>query len=486
MNIAVIGSGYVGLVAAACFAELGHSVICVDNDPAKFAALKRGETPVYEEYLPELLARHRGGRLVFSGSMPDAVESSQVVFIAVGTPPLENGEADVSYVEAVARQIAQSLNGYKIVVGKSTVPVYTGRWMRRVMQLSGAANVDFDVASNPEFLREGTAVSDFLYPDRIVVGADSERAAVLLKEIYRPLTEGTYYRQPGAIPEPAEAAIPARLIVTSTKSAELIKHVSNAFLAMKVSFINSVANVCEGLDGDIEQVALGVSLDRRIGRHCLKAGIGYGGSCFPKDVTAFRAIARQSGYEFPLLDEIIRVNEDQRARFLQKVRTALWTLRGKRLAVLGLAFKGGTDDIRGSPALEIVRALLLEHCCLVAYDPAAMENARQSLTGDISYAKSAYEAAEGSDALVILTDWEEFASLDLHRIKQLLRYPIVIDGRNLYSGEAMKQAGMYYISVGRPPAEPEKTAANLECKRHDDRAMSKDRSLALMKADGAD
>jgi UDPglucose 6-dehydrogenase len=486
MNIAVIGSGYVGLVASACFAEIGHSVICVDNDPAKLAALKRGEVPVHEEYLPELLARHSGSRLVFSGSLPDAVKSAQVVFIAVGTPPLENGDADMSYVEAVARQIAESLNGYKVVVEKSTVPIYTNRWVRRIIQLSGAANLDFDVVSNPEFLREGTGVSDFLYPDRIVIGVDCERAADALKEIYRPLTEGTYYCQPTAIPEPSEAAVPARLIITSTKSAELIKHVSNTFLAMKISFINAVANVCEGLDGDIEQVALGVSMDRRIGRQFLNAGIGYGGSCFPKDVAAFRAIARQSGYEFPMLDEIVRVNQGQRARFLQKVHTALWTLRGKRLAVLGLAFKGGTDDIRESPAIAIVRSLLLEQCSIVAYDPAAITNTRKVLGDEITYAKSACEAADGADALLILTDWEEFASLDLKQLKQLLRYPVVIDGRNLYSREAMQQEGLYYISVGRPSAEPEKTVTRAEWQQVDNRAVWNGRSLPLLNADRAD
>src|SRR5579859_3153055 len=346
MRIAVVGSGYVGLVASACFAELGHTVICVDNDPEKLAALNRGETPIHEQYLPELLARHRGDGLTFSGSLPDAVRASSVIFIAVGTPPLESGDADLSYVETVAREIAQSLNGYKVVVEKSTVPVYTSEWVRRVMQLTGADAADVDVVSNPEFLREGTAVSDFMYPDRIVIGANSDRAAEVLKQIYEPLTKGSYYELPTAIPEPPGAQKPARLILTSAKSAELIKHASNAFLAMKISFINSVANICEAVHADIEEVALGIGTDSRIGRRFLHAGIGYGGSCFPKDVAAFRSVSRDCGYEFGLLDEIVRVNDEQRNRFLRKIRSALWTLRGKRLAVFGLAYKGGTDDIR--------------------------------------------------------------------------------------------------------------------------------------------
>ena len=458
MKIAVVGSGYVGLVAAACFAEIGHDVVCVDNDEQKLAALKRGETPIHEQYLPELLARHRGQRLKFSSDLQDAVRSSQAIFIAVGTPPLDSGDADLSYVEAVARDIAQSLNGYKVIVEKSTVPVYTNQWVRRVMQLAGADAAEFDVVSNPEFLREGTAVSDFLYPDRIVIGADSERAIELLRKIYLPLGDGTYYQGAVVVPGPAGAPARARVLVTSAKSAELIKHASNAFLALKISFINAVANVCEAVDADIEEVARGIGADSRIGNRFLRAGIGYGGSCFPKDVSAFRAVACECGYEFPMLDEIVRVNEDQRQRFMKKIRTALWTLRGKRLAVLGLAYKGGTDDVRESPAIEIVHALLHEQCSIVAYDPAAMERAQQILAGDITYAANPYEAVTGADALIILTDWEDFGALDLDRIKALLRYPIVVDGRNLYSREAMKEHGFLYVSMGRPAAELESHA----------------------------
>ena len=461
MKIAVVGSGYVGLVAAACFAELGHEVICVDNDEQKVAALKGGEILIHEQYLPELLARHRGQRLTFSSDLQEAVRFSSAIFIAVGTPPLDSGDADLSYVEAVAREIAQSLNGYKVVVEKSTVPVYTNHWVRRVMQLAGARAADFDVVSNPEFLREGTAVSDFLYPDRIVIGADSERAVEVVRKIYAPLGDGSYYQGAVAVPGPAGAQTRTRVLVTSAKSAELIKHASNAFLALKISFINAVANVCEAVDADIEEVASGIGADSRIGNRFLRAGIGYGGSCFPKDVAAFRSVARECGYEFPMLDEIVRVNEDQRKRFLKKVRTALWTLRGKRLAVLGLAYKGGTDDIRESPAVDIVCSLLHEQCAVVAYDPAAMERARAVLTGDITYAASPYEAATGADALIILTDWEEFGALDLDRIKALLRYPIIVDGRNLYSRENMHKHGFLYVSMGRPAAELEKHSSSV-------------------------
>jgi UDPglucose 6-dehydrogenase len=461
MRIAVVGSGYVGLVAGACFAELGHEIILVDNDAAKLEALQRGEVPIHERFLPELLQRHRGSRLTFSGDLAQAAQDSAVIFIAVGTPPTEGGEADLSYVESVARQVAGALNGgYKIVVEKSTVPVYTSTWVRKVMLLNGAAEASFDVASNPEFLREGTAVTDFLYPDRIVVGADNERCAGVLREIYQPLMDGSYYRGKNAVPGPDGGQIPPPLIVTSTKSAELIKHASNAFLAMKISFINAVASVCENVGADVAQVCEGMGRDSRIGRRFLSPGVGYGGSCFPKDLMAFRAVARECGYDFTLLDEVIRINEDMRQRFLRKVRHALWTLKGKRLAVLGLSFKGGTDDVRESPALALVEALLKEGSQVVAYDPAAADRAREILGSRASFAANPYEAASGADALLILTDWEEFAALDLERLRELLRYPIVIDGRNLYKPEQMAAHGFHYYSVGRQPAVPKSQPAN--------------------------
>ena len=461
MRIAVVGSGYVGLVAGACFADLGHDVILVDNDERKLAALKNGQVPIHEKFLPELLNRHRGQRLTFSNNLHEAVRLSAAVFVAVGTPPTESGEADLSYVESVAREISGGIDGYKVVVEKSTVPVYTSEWVRKIILRSGTDPESFDVASNPEFLREGTAVTDFLFPDRIVIGCDSDRSAEVLREIYAPLTDGTYYQKADAIPQPDRATIPAPIIVTSTKSAELIKHASNAFLAMKISFINAVASVCESVGANVNQVVHGVGTDSRIGPRFLNPGIGYGGSCFPKDVMAFRAVARECGYDFRLLDEVMRINEDQRQRFLRKVRSALWTLRGKNLAVLGLAFKGGTDDIRESPALFLVQALLQEGSKITAYDPAAMERTQEAMSSSITFANSAYDAARGADALLILTEWEEFATLDLDRLRKELKYPIVIDGRNLYDPEVMAAQGFTYYSVGRAAALPDGVPAAL-------------------------
>src|SRR6202158_2756610 len=462
MHIAIVGSGYVGLVAGACFADIGHQVILVDNDQQKLAALNAGQVPIHEKFLPELLERHRGRSLTFSDDLRTAVEASAAVFIAVGTPPTEHGNADLSYVESVARIIPSAINGYKVVVEKSTVPVYTSEWIRKIILRNAAAPDSFDVASNPEFLREGTAVTDFLYPDRIVVGADNERCASLLREIYAPLTDGSYYQRQDAIPRPDRAQIPPPLIITSTKSAELIKHACNAFLAMKISFINAVASVCESVGANVQQVCQGIGRASRIGPRFLNPGIGYGGSCFPKDLMAFRAVARECGYEFRLLDEVMRINEDQRQRFLRKVRTALWTLRGKRLGVLGLAFKGGTDDIRESPAILLVQALLQEGCQIAAYDPAAVERAREVLSSGTEFVNNPYQAARDADALLILTEWEEFGALDLDRLHKLLKYPIVIDGRNLYDPDAMAARGFTYYSVGRPvgiPADPASAVA---------------------------
>ncbi len=461
MRIAVVGSGYVGLVAGACFADLGHDVILVDNDERKLAALKNGQVPIHEKFLPELLNRHRGNRLTFSHDLQEAVRVSAAIFVAVGTPPTESGEADLSYVESVAREISGGLNDYKVIVEKSTVPVYTSEWVRKIILRSGTDPESFDVASNPEFLREGTAVTDFLFPDRIVIGCDSERSAEVLREIYAPLTDGSYYEKADSIPQPDGATIPAPIIVTSTKSAELIKHASNAFLAMKISFINAVASVCESVGADVNQVVHGVGTDARIGPRFLNPGIGYGGSCFPKDVMAFRAVARDCGYDFRLLDEVMRINEDQRQRFLRKIRSALWTLRGKNLGVLGLAFKGGTDDIRESPALFLVQSLLQEGSKITAYDPAAMERTQEAMSSGITFASSAYEAAHDADALLILTEWEEFATLDLDRLRKELKYPIVIDGRNLYDPDVMAAQGFTYYSVGRAACHPDGVPAAL-------------------------
>ena len=455
MRIAVVGSGYVGLVAGTCFADLGHDVIVVDNDQQKLAALRNGDVPIHEKFLPELLSRYRGNRLQFSDDLKEAARVSSAIFVAVGTPPTESGEADLSYVESVAREISGGIEDYKVIVEKSTVPVYTSEWIRRIILRNGTDPELFDVASNPEFLREGTAVSDFLFPDRIVTGCDSPRAADVLREVYAPLTDGSYYTRPDAIPQPDRAQIPPPLIVTSTKSAELIKHASNAFLAMKISFINPVASVCESVGANVNQVVHGIGTDSRIGPRFLNPGIGYGGSCFPKDIMAFRSVAREYGYDFRLLDEVMKINEDQRHRFVRKVHSALWTLRGKRLGVLGLAFKGGTDDIRESPALAIVQALLQEGSKITAYDPAAMDRTRDILKNGVTYANSPYEAAHDADALLILTEWEEFANLDLARLRAELKYPIVIDGRNLYDPEMMAAQGYTYYSVGRAAAHPD-------------------------------
>jgi UDPglucose 6-dehydrogenase len=453
LRVSVVGSGYVGLVAATCFAELGHEVISIDNDVAKIATLRRGEVPIHEEFLPELLARHRGNRLTFSSELREAVRRSQVIFVAVGTPSTEIGDADLSYVEQVSREVARAVDEYKIVVEKSTVPVFTSEWIRRVMVLDGADADHFDVASNPEFLREGTAVSDFLYPDRIIVGADTSRCASTLQQIYEPLTSGEYYRRDGIIPNPGCLQIPPPIIVTSAKSAELIKHASNAFLATKISFINAVANICEAVGADINEVREGIGSDSRIGQQFLNPGVGYGGSCFPKDLSAFYSVARESGYDFRLLQEVMHINREQRVRFLRKVRSMLWTLKGKRLGVLGLAFKGGTDDIRESPAIEIVKSLLKEGCEIRAFDPAANERASEILpTQGMSYHQSAYDAAKGADALLILTDWSGFENLELPRLKSALSYPIVVDGRNLYNPAEMAAAGFIYSSIGRPNA----------------------------------
>jgi UDPglucose 6-dehydrogenase len=459
VQIAIVGSGYVGLVAGACFADLGHDVVLVDNDKQKLAALHSGAIPIHEKFLPELISRHREKRLRFSGDLTEAVRASSAIFIAVGTPPTDQGEADLSYVESVAREVARAITGYKIVVEKSTVPVYTSAWIRTIMLRNGATPDSFDVASNPEFLREGTAVTDFLYPDRIVLGADDDRCTNVLREIYEPLAGGSYYQRENAIPGPDQARVPPPLIVTSAKSAELIKHASNAFLAMKISFVNAVASICESVGADVQQVCKGIGSDSRIGPRFLNPSIGYGGSCFPKDLLAFRAVARECGYDFRLLDEVIRINEDQRRHFLQKVRSALWTLKGKRLGVLGLAFKGGTDDIRESPALLTVEAVLKEGCSVRAYDPAAMDRARDVLGSKIEFVSNAYEAANSADALLILTEWEEFSSLDLSRLHSLLNYPIIIDGRNLYDPKVMAEHGFTYYSIGREQVAPDSDLA---------------------------
>jgi UDPglucose 6-dehydrogenase len=437
-----------------CFAEIGHKVICVDNNEAKVKQLREGGVPIYEEHLPDLLAKHLNRGVEFTTDLAPAVEQCDAIFIAVGTPQGSTGSADLSYVEAVVSEIARAVNGYKVIVEKSTVPVYTNEWVSRCMHRHGVEPQNFDVVSNPEFLREGTAIQDFLHPDRIVVGANNERSAELLRDIYAPLTDGSYYSQPDALPGMLNAQNPATLLVTSAQSAEIIKHASNAFLALKISFINAISNLAESVDADIEDIAAGMGLDSRIGPKFLRAGLGYGGSCFPKDVAAFYWVAQQQGIDFQILEEVRKINATQQEIFFAKVRSALWTLRGKKLACLGLAFKGDTDDIRDSPAIDVIKKLIGAGATISAYDPAAMDKAKAVLpVGEsISYAANPYEAAEGADALLILTDWKEFAKLDLQKLNLALKFPIIIDGRNLYKPAQMHELGFTYVSVGRPAA----------------------------------
>jgi UDPglucose 6-dehydrogenase len=457
MRIAVVGTGYAGLVTAACLAELGHDVISVDNDREKLERLKAGAVPIHEPFLTELVGRHRGWRLLFSSSVREAVAASEAIFITVGTPTTDSGQTDLSYVDAVAQEIGGCFKDYRLVVEKSTVPIFTHERIRRTMLAQGAES--FDVAANPEFLREGNAVVDFLYPDRIVVGTDSERATGLLRAIYEPLTSGTYAGRENAVPAPEGARVPALLITTNTTSAELIKHASNAYLAMKISFANGVATICEAIGTDVVEVCRGIGADSRIGSRFLQPGIGFGGSCLPKDLRSFRSVAQECGCDFRLLDEVMRINTEQQQRFIGKVRKAVGNLQGKRLAVLGLAFKGGTDDIRESPAIALIRGLLREGAVITAHDPAAMERAREEFAdGEIRMAQDPYQAAAGCDALLILTDWDEFTRLDLERLRGTLKNPVIVDGRNLYAPEAIVAKGFAYHSMGRREAVPARPA----------------------------
>jgi UDPglucose 6-dehydrogenase len=453
-SIVVVGSGYVGLVAALCFAELGYRVICVDKDPEKMEALRAGRAIIHEQFLPELLKRHGNRHVVFTTELGPAARQAELIFIAVGTPQARGGKANLSYVEAAVREIAKNIDHYTLIVEKSTVPVYTNAWIGNLIERCGVPREMFDVVSNPEFLREGSAAADFLHPDRIVVGCGSDRSCVLMEEVYFPLTSGVYYGNPTAIPGQCSVDKPPALLRTSPQSAELIKHASNAFLAMKVSFINAIANLCESVGANITEVAPGIGMDQRIGTQFLHPGIGYGGSCFPKDLAAFRSVASEFGVEFSLLGAIERINELQPLRFLEKVRQTLGGIEGKHLAVLGLAYKGGTDDVRQSPAMRLVQLILAEGGSVAAYDPAAMTRACSTLPPDanLRYAADEFDASASADALVILTDWPQFAELDLSRIKDLLRQPLLIDGRNLYLPEQVAAQGIAYLSIGREPA----------------------------------
>ncbi|MBU2609001.1 MAG: UDP-glucose/GDP-mannose dehydrogenase family protein [Chloroflexi bacterium] len=429
MNICIVGSGHIGLVTGACLADMGNRVICMDDDERKIAVLKDGIIPFYEPELEEIVHRNvAAGRLSFTTSVEEGVGSSGMVFICVGTPQWPDGSADLSFVETASKRIAESMDDYKVIVDKSTVPVRTGGWVKRTVTLNCRQNHDFDIVSNPEFLREGKAVYDFMHPDRIVIGAESERAANVMKELYRPLN--------------------APIIVTSIETAELIKHTSNAFLAMKVSYINALANICEAVGGDVTQVADGMGIDRRIGRDFLDAGIGYGGYCFPKDVAAFIKIAEDAGYDFGLLKAVEEINAFQRRQIIKKTKSQLWNLNGKTIGILGLSFKPNTDDIREAPSIDIINQLQQEGAKVKAYDPQAMEGVRL-VTKNVELCPDPYQVADGSDALIIVTEWDEFKELDLPRIKELLNQPVIIDGRNIFEPAEMEKLGFMYKGVGR-------------------------------------
>jgi len=436
MDLAIIGSGYVGLVTGACFADVGHNVICVDNDAQKIRQLQAGEVPIYEPGLEEIIHRNVSAhRLRFTGSIEDGVKNSQIVFIAVPTPQKPDGDVDLSFLEKVAREIAGVLNDYRVIVDKSTVPVKTGEKVAESIKRYNRHGANFDVVSNPEFLREGCAVADLMHPDRVVIGAQSEHAIDLMKKVYEPFM--------------------APILVTDINSAELIKHCANSFLALKISYINAISAICEASGADVEKVADGIGMDHRIGRDFLNAGIGYGGSCFPKDIAAFITIAERLGVPFNLLKEVQRINNGQKERFLKAIRETLWVLREKRIAVWGLTFKPDTDDLRSSVAIELVADLLREGAHVVAYDPKGMQKARAiKAVADAEFASSALEAVNDAEALVIATEWNEFANVDLAVLKEKMRTPIVFDGRNLLDPGTMDRLGFDYHSIGRASVNP--------------------------------
>ncbi|MEK6892180.1 MAG: UDP-glucose/GDP-mannose dehydrogenase family protein [Nanoarchaeota archaeon] len=429
MKIAVVGAGYVGLVTAACFSELGNEVICIDIDESKIRKLNEGIIPIYEPGLEELVKKNRKeGRLHFTTDLKKSIRESEIIFICVGTPPRDNGEADLSAVENVARIIAEVMDSYKVIVEKSTVPVKTGEKVEKSIKAYNIHKVDFDVVSNPEFLREGSAVNDFMHPDRIVVGCENERAKKAMEKLYSPLK--------------------SKILFTDIKSAEIIKHASNSFLATKISFINAIANICELAGADVEKVAEGMGLDKRIGRSFLDAGIGYGGFCFPKDAEAFIRISEKLGYDFKLLKATQEINHHQTKHFVKKIEKALWVVKSKTIGVLGLAFKPNTDDMRFAPSIDIIQELQKEGAKIKAYDPESMERSKEILN-DIEYCENPYDAAENADALLILTEWNEFKELDFKKLKSLMKHHLIIDGRNIYNSDDMKKEGFNYISIGR-------------------------------------
>jgi len=449
LRISVIGCGYVGLVTGTGLAEAGHQVVCTDNNPERIAALRAGVVPIYEPHLDAMLAaNHRAKKLSFTTDAGEAVREGEVIFICVGTPPLENGEADLSAIDNVARLIATEACDSKLVVEKSTVPAQTGQQLKRVLEVYRRnVGVEFRVASNPEFLREGTAVEDFLHPDRIVIGVEDEASEKQLREIYRPILERQFHCPVHLRGCPAMQ--PPKLVVTTINSAELIKHASNSFLAMKISYANMIADICEKVGADIQEVTHAMGLDPRIGPRFLEAGLGFGGFCLPKDVQAFIRLAERSGVDFGMLKEAERVNKRRIDLFMEKIRQALWVVKDKQVGVLGLAFKANTDDIRFAPSLEIIRRLLAEGAHVRAYDQEAMDKT-SAILPQIRYFREPYEVARGVDALLILTEWPEFRQLDWARIYGMMGRPLVIDGRNLLEPGAMMDLGFEYYSFGRP------------------------------------
>jgi UDPglucose 6-dehydrogenase len=436
MDISIIGSGYVGLVTGACFADVGHNVICTDNDERKIKVLREGGIPIYEPGLEEIVHRNVSARrLHFSSSIREGVDKSQIVFIAVPTPPQPNGDVDLSFIEKVSREIADVLTDYRVIVDKSTVPVKTGERVAETIKRYNRQGAKFDVVSNPEFLREGCAIHDLMHPDRIVIGAQSQHAIDLMKKVYEPFM--------------------APVLVTDVNSAELIKHAANSFLALKISYINAISAICDVSGADVEKVADGIGMDRRIGRQFLNPGIGYGGSCFPKDVAAFIQISEQLGVPFLLLKEVQRINAGQRDRFLKLIRDTLWVLREKKIAVWGLTFKPDTDDIRSSVAIELIDAMLREGAHVTVYDPKGIDKARElKAVADANFASSALEAVDNAEALVIATEWNEFANVDFAAVKKRMTTPIVFDGRNLLNPETMGELGFHYHSIGRASVVP--------------------------------
>jgi len=436
LKVTIIGSGYVGLVTAVCFADLGHDVICIEKDETKLQKLKKGIVPIYEPGLDELLEKNiQANRIRFSHSIQEGVSFSNILYLCVGTPQGEDGKADLSQVEEASRQIALYMDDYKLIVEKSTVPVNTHQWVKKtIKRYLKNKEIEFDVASNPEFLREGSAIYDFMNPDRIVVGVESKRAEELLRELYKYFIEKNF-----------------KFLVTTPAAAELIKHASNSFLAMKISYINMIADLCEKVGADINQVADGIGSDKRIGRSFLNAGIGYGGSCFPKDVKAFIKIAEEHGLEFGLLKETEKINQQKRLRFIEKIEEVLWISKEKNIAVWGLAFKPNTDDIREAPSIDVIKELDHLKANLFLYDPKAMDNFKSIFPEkeNIHYTNDPYSAVENADALLILTEWDEFIHIDLSKVKSKMRLPIIIDGRNIYDKNRLVQMGFEYYSIGR-------------------------------------